>query len=52
VIGRFFQGFEESVRGLGGGEAHPFCLEDQGDFQRGSVRFAGEGVLQLADLGD
>jgi hypothetical protein len=52
MVGGFLQGFEESVRCLGGWEAHPFRLEDEGDFQRGSVRFAGEGVFQLANLGD
>jgi hypothetical protein len=52
VVGGFLQGFEESVCRLGGREAHPFRLEDQSDFERGSVRFPGEGVFQLADLGD
>jgi hypothetical protein len=52
VVGGFLQGFEESICRLGGREAHPFRLEDQSDFERGSVRFAGERVFQLADLGD
>jgi len=52
MIGRFLQCFEESVCRFGRGKTHPFCFEDQSDFERGSVRFAGEGVFQLADLGD
>jgi hypothetical protein len=52
MVGRFLQCFKESVCRFGRGKTHPFCFEDQSDFERGSVRFAGEGVFQLADLGD
>jgi hypothetical protein len=42
VVGGFLQGFKESVCRLGRGETHPFRFENQGDFQRGSVRFPRE----------
>ncbi len=52
VVGRFLQGFEKSVGRLGRREAHSFRFQNQGNFDRSAVGFAGEGVLELTDLGD